>query len=132
MPQAFEWVVQDVGKLRDFVERRGLDETTDGSAGSDRDDFEILKSLPCLEMENTRYETRLTLPLRWLKKYSSARTRSDAEHKSSLCNVSYAGLQRRVLELSNLSNYVGCDQVSRRSYRGARCEGRLGMGRLAK
>jgi hypothetical protein len=43
MPQAFEWVVQDVGKLRDFVERRGLDETTDGSAGSDRDDFEILR-----------------------------------------------------------------------------------------
>jgi hypothetical protein len=83
-------------------------------------------------MENTRYETRLTLPLRWLKKYFSARTRSDAEHKSSLCNVSYAGLQRRVLDLSNLSNYVGCDQVSRRSYREARCEGRLGMGRLAK
>jgi hypothetical protein len=48
MPQAFEWVVQDVAKLRDFVEGRGLDETTDGRSESDRDDFEILRESPML------------------------------------------------------------------------------------
>lgn len=46
--QAFEWVVQDVGKLRDFVEGRGSNETTDGRAGPDRDDFEVLRESPML------------------------------------------------------------------------------------
>jgi hypothetical protein len=48
MLQAFEWVVHDVGKLRDFVEGRGLDETVDGRGGPDRDDFEILRESPML------------------------------------------------------------------------------------
>lgn len=46
MLQAFEWVVHDVGKLRDFVEGRGLDEAVDD--GPDRDDFEFLRESPML------------------------------------------------------------------------------------
>jgi len=45
---AFEWVVQDVRKLRDFVEGRGPDETADGRDGPELDDFEILRESPML------------------------------------------------------------------------------------
>lgn len=48
MCQAFEWVVHDVAKLRDFVEDRGQDETPEGRVGPDRDEFEILKESPML------------------------------------------------------------------------------------
>jgi hypothetical protein len=46
--QAFEWVVHDVQKLRDFVEGRSPEDAADGRGGPDRDDFEILKESPTL------------------------------------------------------------------------------------
>jgi hypothetical protein len=46
--KAFEWVVQDVRKLRNFVEGRGPDETADGRDGPEPDDFEILRESPML------------------------------------------------------------------------------------
>jgi hypothetical protein len=47
--QAFEWVVQDVGKLRDFVEGTDLGENPDGRAEADRrGEFEILRESPML------------------------------------------------------------------------------------
>ncbi|KAI0268185.1 hypothetical protein BC834DRAFT_821689 [Gloeopeniophorella convolvens] len=46
---AFEWVVQDVTKLRDLVEGRGPDEAeSDGSRTPDRDEFELLRESPML------------------------------------------------------------------------------------
>jgi hypothetical protein len=51
MCQAFEWVVNDVAKLRDFVEDdngHGQDETPEGRVGPDRDEFEILRESPML------------------------------------------------------------------------------------
>lgn len=42
--QAFEWVVHNVAKLRDFVEDNGQEETSEG----DRDEFEILRESPML------------------------------------------------------------------------------------
>lgn len=44
MCQAFEWVVHNVAKLRDFVEDNGQEETSEG----DRDEFEILRESPML------------------------------------------------------------------------------------
>ncbi|KAI0307093.1 hypothetical protein B0F90DRAFT_1807787 [Multifurca ochricompacta] len=47
---AFEWVVQDVRKLRDFVEGRGPHKVAEGSGRGepDRDEFEILRESPLL------------------------------------------------------------------------------------
>lgn len=62
---AFEWVVHDVAKLRDFVEDRGQDETPEGRVGPDRDEFEILRESPMLG--DGKYKLEI------------ARTPSDAE-----------------------------------------------------
>jgi hypothetical protein len=48
MCQAFEWVVHNVAKLRDFVEDNGQDETSEGRAGPDHDEIEILREAPIL------------------------------------------------------------------------------------
>ena len=50
MPQAFEWVVPDVRKLRDFVEGRSPEDAVDGRSGSDRDRdaFGVLRESPTL------------------------------------------------------------------------------------
>ncbi|KAF8272064.1 hypothetical protein EI94DRAFT_1566992 [Lactarius quietus] len=48
MCQAFEWVVHNVAKLRDFVEDNGEDETPEGRVGSDHDEFEVLRESPIL------------------------------------------------------------------------------------
>ncbi|TFY78515.1 hypothetical protein EWM64_g5496, partial [Hericium alpestre] len=49
---AFEWIVRDVHKLREFVERDEGDESAEDqpehATGSDRDDFDILKESPML------------------------------------------------------------------------------------
>ncbi len=47
-PQAFEWVVQNVAKLRDFVEDRSQDETSEGKVGPDREELEILRESPSI------------------------------------------------------------------------------------
>jgi hypothetical protein len=46
--QAFEWVVHDVQKLRDFVEGRSPEDAADGRDGPDRDDFGVLRESPTL------------------------------------------------------------------------------------
>jgi hypothetical protein len=46
--QAFEWVVHDVRKLRDFVEGRSPEDAVDGRGGSDRDAFGVLRESPTL------------------------------------------------------------------------------------
>ena len=50
MSQAFEWVVPDVRKLRDFVEGRSSEDAVDGRSGSDRDRdaFGVLRESPTL------------------------------------------------------------------------------------
>jgi hypothetical protein len=48
MSQAFEWVVYDVRKLRDFVEGRSPEDAADGRGGPDRDDFGVLRESPTL------------------------------------------------------------------------------------
>ncbi|KAH9006742.1 hypothetical protein EDB86DRAFT_3112480 [Lactarius hatsudake] len=60
---AFEWVVHDVAKLRDFVEDRGQDEIPEGRVGPDRDGFEILKESPMLGDGKYKLEIAPTLSL---------------------------------------------------------------------
>jgi len=45
---AFEWLVHDVRKLRDFVEGRTSEDAVDGRGGPDRDDFGVLRESPTL------------------------------------------------------------------------------------
>ncbi|KAH9965859.1 hypothetical protein BC827DRAFT_1180462 [Russula dissimulans] len=60
---AFEWVVQDVAKLRDFVEGRGRDENTDRRDGLERDGFEVLRESPMLGDGKYKLEIVRTLPV---------------------------------------------------------------------
>jgi hypothetical protein len=46
--QAFEWVVHDVGKLRDFVEGRNPEDAVDGRGASGHDAFGVLRESPTL------------------------------------------------------------------------------------
>ncbi|KAH9049710.1 hypothetical protein EDB84DRAFT_1260529 [Lactarius hengduanensis] len=79
---AFEWVVHDVAKLRDFVEDRGQDEIPEGRVGPDRDGFEILKESPMLGDGKYKLEIgtrQLTSFFSGLSEVILARTPSDAE-----------------------------------------------------
>ena len=48
MSQAFEWVVYDIRKLRDFVEGRSPEDAADGRSGPDREEFGVLRESPTL------------------------------------------------------------------------------------
>ena len=46
--QAFEWVIRDVSKLKEFVECREVLEGREGATAAQNDDFEILKESPLM------------------------------------------------------------------------------------
>ncbi|KAI0278835.1 hypothetical protein BGY98DRAFT_1096471 [Russula aff. rugulosa BPL654] len=71
---AFEWVVHDVRKLRDFVEGRTPEDAVDGRGGPDRDDFGVLRESPTLGDGKYKLEIEGSL---------SARTPIDAEATST-------------------------------------------------
>jgi hypothetical protein len=74
--------VNDVAKLRDFVEDNGQDETSEGRVGPDRDEFEILRESPMLGDGKYKLEigTKQAISLlSWSQRVYLARTPPDAE-----------------------------------------------------
>lgn len=113
MCQAFEWVVHDVAKLRDFVE----DSAQDESPGPERDEFEILRESPILgdgkyKLEiGTKHAPSPSVPVS-TKLFSADDARCRDCHYSSahaflLRYKSRVGLRQR--RVRDISINVSCD-----------------------